>query len=133
MPAHPSPILAPTPNEDEDINETAEVDVRCFRKVLPFSDARTKPSAESVAVPPAGKRLVRFDPQTGEPLSSPRWADVPVVDGILKPASFGPALPGAELTGHETAIIPILRTQPVLPFAGGEAPSRDAETAWNPK
>lgn len=80
MSAQPSPMFAPTPSEDEDVNETAEVDVRCFRAALPFSDARTTPSAESVAVPPAGKRLVRFDPQTGEPLSSPRWADVPGVE-----------------------------------------------------
>ena len=81
--AQPAPMLAPTPGEDE-VNETAEVDVRCFRAALPFSGAGTRPSAQSVAVPPAGKRLVRFDPQTGEPLSSPRWADVPVVEGTMK-------------------------------------------------
>lgn len=133
MPAHPSPILAPTPSEDEDVNETAEVDVRCFRKALPFSGAQTKPSAESVAVPPAGKRLIRFDPQTGEPLSSPRWADVPVVDGAGKLASFGPGSQYDEPTGHETAAIPVLRPQSALPFPSSGAPSRDAENSWKPK
>jgi hypothetical protein len=133
MPAHPAAMLAPTPSEDEDVNETAEVDVRCFRKPLPFADARAMPSAEPVAIPPAGKRLIRFDPQTGEPLSSPRWADVPVVDGAGKLASFGPSPQCDEPTGHETAAIPILRTQPVSPVSSSGAPSRDAESSWNPK
>ncbi len=30
---------------------------------------------------PPGKRVVRFDPQTGEPLPSPSWADVPGGEG----------------------------------------------------
>ena len=30
---------------------------------------------------PPGKRLVRFDPQTGEPLSSARWAELPAGPG----------------------------------------------------
>ena len=132
MSAQPSPMFAPTPSEDE-VNETAEVDVRCFRKPLPFADAQAKPSAEPVAIPPAGKRLIRFDPQTGEPLSSPRWADVPVVDGAGKLASFGPGSQYDEPTGHETAAIPALRPQPALPFPSSGAPSRDAENSWKPK
>ncbi len=82
-PAPPPPVLAPTP-QDGEAAETAEVDVRCFRAPLPFLDATGKPSAETVAAAPIGKRLIRFDPQTGEPLSSPRWADVPVVEGAMK-------------------------------------------------
>jgi hypothetical protein len=82
-PALPSPMLTPTPSEDE-VNETAEVDVRCFRAPLPFSDKPARPSGEPSAAAPAGKRLIRFNPQTGEPLSSPRWADVPVVNGEVK-------------------------------------------------
>jgi hypothetical protein len=33
--------------------------------------------AESPGDTPSGKRIVRFDPQTGQPLPSPSWADVP--------------------------------------------------------
>ena len=132
MPAQPSPMFPPTPSEDE-VNETAEVDVRCFRKALPFSDARAKLGAEPGAIPPAGKRLVRFDPQTGEPLSSPRWADVPVVDDVGKVASFEPGPPRDEATGHETAVLPILGPFPMSPFAVGEASSPEAKHTWRPK
>jgi hypothetical protein len=78
-----APELPPTANAD-DGTETAEVDVRCFRAPLPFSGTPAKPMGEVITAAPAGKRLIRFDPQTGEPLSSPRWADVPVVDGPVK-------------------------------------------------
>ena len=35
--------------------------------------------ASSLA-PPRDKRLLRFDPQTGEPLAAPRWEDVPAAE-----------------------------------------------------
>jgi hypothetical protein len=127
----PQPLpIAPPPSENEDVNETAEVDVRCFRAALPFSATRTKPSAEAVAVPPAGKRLIRFDPQTGEPLSSPRWADVPVVDGVGVPGSFTGGPLRDEPTGHETAVLPVL---PSLPFPVADAPSPERRPPWKPK
>ena len=133
MPAHPSLMLAPTPNEDDDVNETAEVDVRCFRKALPFANARVKPSAEAVAVPPAGKRLVRFDPQTGEPLSSPRWADVPVVDGMGVPAAVAANPRRDEPTGHETAVLPVLPLLASLPVPVAAPTLPGTMDPWKPQ
>jgi len=112
IPDQSEPTSGSTQNED-DIAETAEVDVRCFRAPLPFSGASTKPSAEPAASPPPGKRLVRFDPQTGEPLSSPKWADVPVV--VPAPSPLG--APCDEDSGHATAAVPIVQAGLALPFS----------------
>jgi len=43
--------------------------------VLPFRPLSVPVEA---APPPPGKRLIRFDPQTGQPLPAPIWVDIPV-------------------------------------------------------
>jgi len=49
--------------------ETVELRIRATEKGVTLA-------ASSGDTPP-GKRVVRFDPQTGAPLPSPSWADVP--------------------------------------------------------
>ncbi len=125
IPDHSDPTCGSTSNEDG-IAETAEVDVRCFRAPLPFSGTRTKPDGEPGASPPPGKRLIRFDPQTGEPLSSPKWADVPVVAPAASPLSP----PRREDPADATVALSIHQAGLVLPFAVGApaAPRGEAKS-----
>lgn len=60
---------------------TLEIQGGVLKPALPFIRAGRGDVTEELPAPdshsPAGKRLVRFDPQTGQPLAKPVWVDTP--------------------------------------------------------
>ena len=64
-PPAPAPVIARPPQE---LAATADISAFVPRPATPFVPAP--------ATPPR-RRLVRFDPQTGQPLAEPRWEDLP--------------------------------------------------------
>ncbi|WP_437819472.1 hypothetical protein [Sorangium sp. So ce1078] len=88
-PAAASPPAPPRPAEAATVSSSASAragipqgtaDIAEFvpRPDLPFQ-ARQAPAAGQSA--PEGKRLQRFDPQTGKPIDPPLWADAPPAPG----------------------------------------------------
>ncbi len=90
QPAAPPPGPQPPPIQVKPapahLTETASVDIAAIaRRVLAFE----KPAATGAPAPapgsgappaaaaPPGRRLVRFDPNTGAPLAEPYWEDIP--------------------------------------------------------
>lgn len=93
-PAPPAPAL---PLQVPGQGQTADISAFVPRDLLPFQPAPSAPAMPAVpavpavppappAVPPAemplppeikGKRLIRFNPQTGQMLEQPIWVDVP--------------------------------------------------------
>lgn len=84
----PPPPLVPARPPPASYGETTDVDIAAIaRRVTAFEKApgaAPRPGAaaegpvpsQGTAAPP-GKRLVRFDPNTGAPLATPYWEDVP--------------------------------------------------------
>lgn len=90
QPAAPPPGPQPPPVQVKPapahLTETASVDIAAIaRRVLAFekpaATGAPAPSPGSGAPPaaaaPPGRRLVRFDPNTGAPLAEPYWEDIP--------------------------------------------------------
>ena len=69
VPAGAAPAFerSPSPAPPQDGHETAQIEAGALGPALPFA--------------PPGKRLARFDPQTGHALPEPIWVDVPDVQG----------------------------------------------------
>ncbi|MBK8824305.1 MAG: hypothetical protein IPN58_17360 [Anaerolineales bacterium] len=69
VPAGAAPVFerSPSPAPPQDGHETAQIEAGALGPALPFA--------------PPGKRLARFDPQTGRALPEPIWVDVPDVQG----------------------------------------------------
>lgn len=69
VPAGTAPAFerSPSPAPPQDGHETAQIEAGAPGPALPFA--------------PPGKRLARFDPQTGRALPEPIWVDVPDVQG----------------------------------------------------
>ncbi len=97
-PAPPAPALPLAPQVPLQVpgqGQTADISAFVPRDLLPFQPAPSAPSMPAVtpavpavtpAAPPAempappernGKRLIRFNPQTGQMLEQPIWVDVP--------------------------------------------------------
>ncbi|WP_437731462.1 hypothetical protein [Sorangium sp. So ce1335] len=57
---------------------TADIAEFVPRPDMPFQSGQAQAAAQSA---PEGKRLQRFDPQTGKPLDAPLWVDAPPVRG----------------------------------------------------
>ncbi len=57
------PFVQPPPRGEDDGYETVQLEVGALGPALPFA--------------PPGKRLARFDPQTGRALPEPIWVDLP--------------------------------------------------------
>jgi hypothetical protein len=78
QPPAPMPPVAPRPAF---ATRTADISEHVPRNLLPFTqEAPAPPKAPSAPPPmpaaPAGKRWLRFDPQTGEPLPAAVLVDV---------------------------------------------------------
>jgi hypothetical protein len=56
---------------------TAELRMDMLHRALPFAADEASPGPAPQPSGPPGKRLVRFDTQTGEPLPIPVWVDAP--------------------------------------------------------
>lgn len=91
----PLPAAAPAvPGQ----GQTADISAFVPRELLPFQQAPQAPQAprpptpEAVAAPPAeikGKRLIRFNPQTGQMLDQPIWVDIPETNDQNAPKKNG--------------------------------------------
>jgi hypothetical protein len=69
----PKPVPQPSPSEPRTtVDLTAQVAL--VQAAMPFA---IPPAAVPPSPPPAARRLIRFDPQTGQPLPVPIWVDVP--------------------------------------------------------
>ncbi|EYF08190.1 putative exported protein [Chondromyces apiculatus DSM 436] len=86
----PPPLGAPSSLAA--LRDTADISGSVPRQPLPFVQAKSTPASsppspallqtplppvEPTQAPPPGKRLMRFDPQTGQPLATPIWVDAP--------------------------------------------------------
>jgi hypothetical protein len=56
---------------------TADISAFVPRAATPFAPPAPPPPASASAPPAPRKRLIRFDPQTGQPLPAPIWVDLP--------------------------------------------------------
>lgn len=84
-----APSASPPKTRSLDGTETVELDLVAFlraRKAAPAPPAPARAAVTSPAVPPVAspqetssprRRLIRFDPQTGAPLATPYWEDLP--------------------------------------------------------
>jgi hypothetical protein len=76
---HRSAVLPPSrPSDRRRAPEpTAELRLDMLRPALPFVANEARPDAALRPEGPPGKRLARFDSQTGKPLPVPVWVEVP--------------------------------------------------------
>jgi energy-coupling factor transporter ATP-binding protein EcfA2 len=80
-PAPPAIVTRPPATEHDDA--TLEIQGGVFKPALPFAPPAERAGENITDELPAweggapGKRLIRFDPQTGQPLPKPAWVDAP--------------------------------------------------------
>jgi hypothetical protein len=77
-----APLIPPAARRPNPLAATADIGDFFPRAVTPFSAAPPPPPPPPEAAP--RRRLIRFDPQTGQPLPSPTWVDLPPEPGQNK-------------------------------------------------
>jgi hypothetical protein len=77
-PPSSSAVFAPPPvaRPPQRLAGTADISAFVPRAATPFTPTAPSPQAQPQQPAPR-KRLIRFDPQTGQPLPAPIWVDLP--------------------------------------------------------